>query len=109
MPFTTDEKLLDLSRDVIEASSKADDGIHPEFRPAQAKGIRLKGMFTPSSKAALLTSAPYVKRNSTPVTVRFSNVAGIPTVPDNSHTDIVAHSVDRFPSCTAEGFLEFSA
>ena len=60
------------------------------------------------------------------MTVRFSDFAGIPTVPDNDpqnasprgcairfhlaehvHTDIVAHSVDAFPARTAEGFLEF--
>jgi len=57
--------------------------------------------------------------------VRLSDFAGIPTVPDNApeasprgcairfnldehvHTDIVTHSVDGFPSHTAEGFLEF--
>jgi catalase len=67
-----------------------------------------------------------VQRASTPVTVRFSDFAGIPAIPDNDpqgasprglavrfhlaehvHTDIVAHSVDMFPSRTAEGFLEF--
>jgi catalase len=60
------------------------------------------------------------------VTVRVSNFAGIPNVPDNDpqgasprgfavrfhlgehvHTDIVAHSVDTFPARTAEGLLEF--
>jgi catalase len=60
------------------------------------------------------------------VTVRFSNFAGIPTIPDNDpqgasprgcairfhladhvHTDIVAHSVDTFPARTVEEFLEF--
>jgi len=126
MPLTTDEKLLTLSHDVIEAFDKANGGIHPGFRPAHAKGILLTGVFTPSSKAASLTRAPHIQRNSTPVTVRFSDFAGIPTVPDNdpqhasprgcairfhlaehSHTDIVAHSVDNFPVRTAEELLEF--
>ena len=126
MPLSTDERLSTLSQDVIQAFDKADGGIHPGFRPAHAKGILLTGVFTPSSKAASLTRAPHVQRNFTPVTVRFSNFAGIPTVSDNdpqnasprgcairfhlaehSHTDIVAHSVDSFPSRTAEGFLEF--
>jgi catalase len=126
MPLTTDEKLLTLSHRVIEAFDKVDGGVHPGFRPAHAKGILLTGVFTPSAEAASLTGAPHFQRNSTPVTVRFSNFAGIPTVPDNNpqvasprgfgvrfhlaehvHTDIVAHSVDAFPVRTAEEFLEF--
>jgi catalase len=126
MPLTTDEKLLTLSHEIIEAFDKVDGGIHPGFRPAHAKGILLAGVFTPSSDAASLTCAPHLHRNSTPVTARFSNFAGIPTVPDNDpqsasprgfavrfhlaehvHTDIVAHSVDNFPTRTAEGLLEF--
>jgi catalase len=126
MPLTTDEKLLTLSRDVLEGFDKADGGVHPGFRPAHAKGILLTGAFTPSSEAASLTRAPHIQRSSTPVTVRLSDFAGIPTVSDNDaqnasprgcvirfhldehvHTDIVAHSVDTFPSSTAEGFLDF--
>jgi catalase len=126
MPLTTDEKLLTLSRDIIEAFDKADGGIHPGFRPAHAKGILLTGVFAPSSEAIPLTRAPHIQRDSTPVTVRFSDFAGIPTVADNdpqnasprgcairfhlaehSHTDIVAHSVDTFPSRTPEEFLDF--
>jgi len=125
MPLTTDPKLLTLSRDVIEGFDKANGDVHAGFRPAHAKGILLTGTFTPSADAASLTRAPQIQRNSTPVTVRFSDFAGIPTVPDNgreasprgiairfhlaehSHTDIVAHSVDTFPVRTAEGFLEF--
>jgi len=126
MPLTTDENMLILSRDVIQGFDKANGGIHPGFRPAHAKGILLTGVFTPSSGAALLTRAPHIQRDSTPVTVRFSDFAGIPTVPDNDsqgasprgcairfhlaehiHTDIVAHSVDTFPSHTAEGLLDF--
>jgi len=126
MPLSTDEKLSALCHDVIEAFDKVDGGIHPGFRPAHAKGILLTGEFAPSTEAASLTRAPHIQRNSTPVTARFSNFAGIPTVPDNDtqgasprgcvirfhlaehiHTDIVAHSVDTFPARTAEGLLEF--
>jgi catalase len=126
MPLTTDEKLLTLSRDVVEGFDKANGGVHPGFRPAHAKGILLTGAFTPSSEAASLTRAPHIQRPSTPVTVRLSDFAGIPTVADNDHqhasprgcvirfhldehvhTDIVAHSVDTFPSRTAEDFLAF--
>jgi catalase len=126
MPLTTDQKLLTLSHEVIEAFDKVNGGIHPGFRPAHAKGILLTGVFTPSAQAASLTNAPHIRRDSTPVTVRFSDFAGIPAVPDNDpqgasprgcairfhlaehvHTDIVAHSVDGFPSRTGEGMLDF--
>jgi catalase len=126
MPLTTDEKLLALSREVIEAFDKVNGGVHPGFRPAHAKGILLTGTFTPSPEAVSLTRAPHLQRNSTSVTVRFSNFAGIPTVADNDpqgagprgfavrfylaehvHTDIIGHSVDAFPVRTAEGLVEF--
>ena len=126
MPLSTDEKMLQLSRDVIDAFDKADGGVHAGFRPAHAKGVLLTGTFTPSSDAASLTRAPHMQSSSTPVSLRVSNFAGVPNVADNdgqnasprgcairfhlgehSHTDIVAHSVDAFPASTAEGFLEF--
>src|SRR5262245_10245264 len=126
MPLTTDPKMLNLSRNIIEAFDKADRGPHPGFRPAHAKGILLTGEFKPSPEAVGLTRAPHVQRVSIPVTVRFSNFAGFPTVADNDsqnasprgfavrfhlaehvHTDIVGHSVDSFPTRTAEEFLEF--
>jgi catalase len=126
MSLTTDPKMLALSREIIEGFDKANGGIHPGFRPAHAKGILLAGVFTPSSEAASLARAPHVQRKSTAVSVRFSDFAGIPTVPDNDpqgasprgcavrfhlaehvHTDIVAHSVDAFPTRTVEEFLGF--
>jgi catalase len=126
MPLSTDEKLTTLSKNVIAAFDKVNGGVHAGFRPAHAKGILLTGTFTPSREAAALSRAPHIQRESTPVTVRFSDFAGIPTVPDtdmehasprgcvirfhlaeHSHTDIVAHSVDAFPARTPDEFLEF--
>jgi len=126
MPLTPDEKLLALSRETLAVFDKANGGVHPGFRPAHAKGILLKGTFTPSSEAASLTRAPHLHRNSTPATARLSDFAGIPTVADNDpqgagprgfavrfhlaehvHTDIIGHSVDNFPVRTAEGLVEF--
>jgi len=126
MPLTPDEKLLALSRETLAVFDKANGGVHPGFRPAHAKGILLKGTFTPSSEAASLTRATHLHRNSTPVTARLSDFAGIPTVADNDpqgagprgfavrfhlaehvHTDIIGHSVDNFPVRTAEGLVEF--
>lgn len=126
MPLTTDQRVLTLSHDLLEGFDRANGGIHPGFRPAHAKGILLIGVFTPSSEAPSLTRAPHTQRNSTAVTVRFSDFAGIPIVSDNDsqgasprgcairfhlaehvHSDIVAHSVDTFPTRTAEEFLGF--
>ena len=115
----------DFSHGLIEALDKLNGGEHAGYRPAHAKGIMLTGVFTPASEATSLTRAPHMSRPSTPVTVRFSNFAGVPTVADNDpnaasprglavrfhlaehvHTDIVAHSHDGFPVRTAEEFLE---
>ena len=76
MPLTTDEKLLTLSHDIIEAFDKTNGGIHPGFRPGHAKGTLLRGIFTPSSEAASLTRAPHIHRNSTPLTVLRRNPNG---------------------------------
>jgi catalase len=101
-------------------------GVHPGFRPAHAKGQMCSGTFTPSAEAAKLTRAPHANKPSTPVTVRYSDSTGLPTIPDNDpaksgprgiairfhldehlHTDIVAHSFDGFPVRNGEEFLEF--
>jgi len=101
-------------------------GLHPGFRPAHAKGLMCSGTFTPSPEAAQLTRAPHAGKPSTPVTVRYSNSTGVPTIPDNdparsgprgiavrfhlaehAHTDIVAHSTNGFPVRTGEEFLGF--
>src|SRR5215472_17908887 len=100
-------------------------GLHPGFRPAHAKGLMCSGTFAPSPDAAKLTRAPHANRPSTPVTVRFSDSTGLPTIPDNdparsgprgmatrfhlaehAHTDIVAHSTNGFPIRNGEEFLE---
>jgi catalase len=70
-----------LSRDVLQAFDDL-SGVHPGFRPAYAKGILLSGIFTPSPGGTALTRAPHFHRTSTPVTVRFSNFAGIPAISD---------------------------
>lgn len=110
-----------------EALRALDDlsGTQPGFRPAHAKGILLEARFTPSPAARSLTRAPHVQRDSTPVTIRFSDGGGLPTMPDSDpnasprgmairfnlaehvHTDIIAHSVDGFPARTLEEFVEF--
>ncbi len=124
MPLPKDDKLIALSQDLLQQFDTI-FGLHPGFRPAHAKGTMLTGTFTPSSDAASLTRAPHIQRESTPVTVRFSDSTGLPLVPDNDpnanprglairfqlgehvHTDIVSHSTDGFPTRTGQEFLEF--
>ena len=124
MPLPTDEKILALSQDVLQQFDTI-FGLHPGFRPAHAKGTMLTGTFTPSPDAPSLTRAAHLNRESTPVTVRFSDSTGIPVIPDNNpnanprglairfnlgervHTDIIGHSTDGFPTRTGQEFLEF--
>ncbi|WP_158944469.1 catalase family peroxidase [Granulicella sp. S190] len=122
MPLPTDQKLIALSEQLL-LQFDAIFGLNPGFRPVHAKGIMLTGTFIPSSESATLTKASHIMRESTPVTVRFSDSTGIPLVPDNDpnanphgcairfnlaehvHTDIVSHSTDGFPVRTGEEFL----
>src|SRR4051794_37019846 len=116
----------ELVSSLLDTLDKLSGGIHPGFRPVHAKGVMCSGSFQASSDAAKLTPAPHALRPSTPVTVRFSLAAGVPTVPDNDstraspqgiavrfhladhvHTDIVAHSHNGFPVRTGEQFLAF--
>ncbi len=124
MPLPQDERIIALANDLIHQFDQL-FGLHPGFRPAHAKGVMLTGTFKPASGALTLTKAPHILRDSTPVTVRFSNSTGVPLIPDSSpdanprgfairfnlaehvHTDIVSHSTDGFPTRTGKEFLEF--
>jgi len=124
MPLPSDPKALALAKDLLQAFDNINGGVHSGYRPAHAKGVMLSGAFQPSSQVSSLTRAPHTQRE-TPVTVRFSDFAGIPSIPDNhengsprgcairfhlgehAHTDIVAHSIDAFPARTAADFLGF--
>ena len=83
MPLPSDEKIVQLANDLL-AQMDTIFGVHPGFRPAHAKGIMLTGTFTPSVEAVSLTRAPHAARNSTPVTLRFSDGTGLPLIPDNA-------------------------
>ncbi len=100
-------------------------GVHPGYRAVHAKGIVCEGTFSPAPTAASVSRAPHLQNVSVPTTVRFSDFAGVPTVPDGDplasprgmaikfqlpggiDTDIVAQSYDGFPVRTAEEFLVF--
>jgi catalase len=124
MPLPTDQNLLNLS-DKILATFAQIFGEHPGIRPAHGKGTLLNGTFTPSAAAADLSIAQHFQQASTPVLVRFSDSTGLPNIPDTDpntlpkgigvrfilaehvHTDVIAHSIDGFPTRTGEEFLEF--
>jgi catalase len=124
MPLPQDERVVALANDLLQVFDQL-FGLHPGFRAAHAKGLMLTGTFRPAPAARVLTKAPHIVRESTPVTVRFSNSTGIPQIPDNvpdanprglairfnlaehMHTDIVSHSTDGFPTRDGYQFLEF--
>ena len=124
MPLPSDEKIVQLANDLL-AQLDTIFGLHPGFRPAHAKGMMMSGTFTSSPEPRSLTRAPHVTRESTPVTLRFSNGTGLPLIPDNVpesnprglgirfhladrvHTDIVSHSTDGFPTKNGQEFLDF--
>jgi catalase len=126
MPLPDDEKTLALGKGLLGAIDNVFGGPYPGYRAVHSKGALLTGTFAPAPEAAALTRAPHATRSSTPVSVRFSDAAGVPAVPDNDpqaasprgcairfhladhvHTDIVSHSANGFPTRTAEEFLEF--
>ena len=124
MPLPSDERIVALSNDLLKQFDQM-FGLHAGFRPAHAKGLMLTGTFKPAVRAQSLTKAPHALRESTPITVRFSNSTGIPEIPDSAaeanprgmairfnlaehvHTDIVSHSTDGFPTRDGYEFLEF--
>lgn len=124
MPLPQDERVVSLADDLLHAFDKI-FGLHPGFRPAHAKGVLFTGTFAPAAGAHRLTKAPHVTRALVPVTVRFSNSTGLPSLPDTApeanphglairfhlaehvHTDIISHSTDGFPTRDGKEFLEF--
>ncbi|MGA8435496.1 MAG: catalase family peroxidase [Methyloceanibacter sp.] len=100
-------------------------GKQTDNRAVHAKGIVLEGKFTPSAGAAALSKAPHLQSGTTvPITVRFSDFAGVPAIPDTdpnasprgmavkfhlpdgSNSDLVMHSYNGFPTATADEFRE---
>jgi catalase len=99
-------------------------GKQTDNRAVHAKGIVLEGKFTPSPEAAALSKAPHLQGTAVPVTVRFSDFAGVPAIPDTdpnasprgmavkfhlpdgSDTNIVTHSYNGFPTATADEFQQ---
>ena len=99
-------------------------GKQTDNRAVHARGIVLEGKFTPSPEAASLSKAPHLQGTAVPVTIRFSNFAGVPKIldtdpnasprgmavkfnlPDGTDSDLVAHSFNGFPTATAPEFRD---
>jgi catalase len=93
-------------------------------RAVHAKGIVFEGRFLPSSSAATLSKAPHFQKDAIPMTIRFSDFAGISTIsdtdplasphgmalkfnlPDGSETDLVTHSFNGFPAANTNEFRQ---
>ncbi len=93
-------------------------------RAVHAKGVVLTGTFKPSPTAAALSKAPHLQSTTVPITVRFSDFAGVPTIPDSdglasprgmaikftlpdgSETDLDTHSFNGFPTATTDEFRQ---
>jgi catalase len=98
-------------------------GVHPGFRANHSKGVVAEGHFKASPEAATLSKAVIFDGSSIPITVRFSNSTGVPTMPDGngnanphgfaikyhlpdgSETDMVINALHFFPVATGEEFL----
>ncbi|KAL3422778.1 catalase related subgroup [Phlyctema vagabunda] len=100
-------------------------GKHPGYRTTHAKGLLVKGKFTPTEQAQSLSIAPHFNNSSTPVIARFSVGGGIPRIADvddratpkglairfqvndGTYTDLISHSFNGFAVRTGEDFLAF--
>ena len=121
VPAYADE--VPLTTQIVDAFNKI-YGSHPGFRANHAKGVVLEGHFKASPEAAKLSRAALFDGSTIPVTVRFSDGGGLPTVPDGSplanphgmaikyhlkngaDTDMVIVSFKFFPVGTGEDFRD---
>jgi catalase len=109
-----------LTTQIVDAFNKI-YGSHPGFRANHAKGIVVEGHFKATPEAAKLSRAKLFDGSTIPITVRFSDGGGLPTVPDadNPHgmaikyhlpggadTDMVIVSFKSFPVATGEEFRD---
>jgi catalase len=98
-------------------------GRHPGMRANHAKGVVVEGSFVPTPAAPALSKAAIFAGPAVPVTVRFSDSTGLPTLADgapnaNPHgmavkfhpaggtiVDVITNSLPFFPVATGEDFL----
>lgn len=108
---------------VVDALNKL-WGEHPGFRANHAKGVVAEGSFAATPAAGKLSKATLFSGKPIPVTVRFSDSTGLPTVadgsttavphgmslkfhlPDGSDTDMVLNALQFFPVATGAEFRD---
>jgi catalase len=98
-------------------------GTHSGFRVNHAKGVVAEGSFVATPAASALSRAALFDGSTIPVTVRFSNDGGFPTIPDGTpsnpkgmaikfhmpggtEVDMVILGMKFFPVATAEQFRD---
>src|ERR1700744_2883486 len=98
-------------------------GTHPGFRVNHAKGVVAEGSFVATPAAAALSRAALFDGSRIPVTVRFSNDGGFPSVPDGAPSnpkgmatklhlpggpdvDMIILAVKYFPAASGEEFRD---
>lgn len=114
-----------LPQQIADVMTQLSGGIRPGFRFNHAKGIVVTGNFTPTAAAKGVSRAAHLAGPTVPVTVRFSDAGGVPTIPDTdprglprgiairfnlpggAFTDIVSISHNGFIVGTGEEFLAF--
>jgi catalase len=117
------EESKPVTEQIVNTLTKLSGGPHQGYRANHAKGIVVQGEFVPAKSAASLSKAVHLQTKSSPVTVRFSNATGVPTIPDangnafpkgvairfqladGAYTDIVSISTNGFPAAQPEDFL----
>lgn len=109
---------------LVDTLTQLAHGPYPGYRANHAKGLMTSGTFTPAKGASRLSKAAHLRGAASKILVRLSDGTGVPNIsdaapgnvhgmairfflPDGSLTDIVALSVNAFPSATPEDFLAF--
>ncbi|MCJ2035134.1 catalase family peroxidase [Methylobacterium sp. J-068] len=113
---TTAEQTIDVMNKLF--------GTHPGKRANHAKGVVAEGSFTPSAEAGRISKASLFQGPAVPVTIRFSDATGVPTIPDGaananphgmslkfklvdgSEMDVVLNALKYFPVATGEEFRD---
>lgn len=120
--MATSPSVTSVVQQIVDAQ-RAIAGPHPGFRTAHAKGIVCSGTFVAGPEAPRISKAAHFQGHAVPVTLRFSNGSGDPTVhdglpdvrglavkfslPDGKKTDLLAITNEAFLVRTAEDFLAF--